>query len=223
MNLKKSNTNLNNSNIIQNNNIQNSNVLQNSMNIRNSNNSNINQSNLQQSNIVRNSMNIPNSNTEINNEQQSNIVDDNTNNLENLNMIPNSNTLNQEQPFKSYIVPQNYNMQNANYDFIFNNVNIVKSQRPPIFNRPIINQSTSKTIVQEEKTLPMKYLPEVVKEIIVDENVKTLPIIMSQKNVTFGENQDNTNNDISQENQYNPTTISYQDQSDSNQQFQYEF
>jgi len=78
-------------------------------------------------------------------------------------------------------------------------------------NKALISESTNKVLVQEN-TLPLKYLPDKINEVIVDNNVGTLPLIVGRKSVTYGTGYENTNNafGISQVSQYNPTSLSYQ-------------
>ena len=162
--------------------------------------------NLKQSNIVKNSMNMEN--LDMNpkdNLKKSNMIQ-NSMNLENINMNQNLNALNQNKIIISYN-PQNppqyfYDMPNVHYEANNNYNNINRSQSNTIFHRPLISQSVKKALIQEN-TLPSKYLPEKVNKVIVDNNIKTLPLIMSNLN--------------------NPTTISYQGPDNRNQQFQYEF
>ena len=62
-------------------------------------------------------------------------------------------------------------------DYMFQNSNIVNEEKIySSVNNAIFNQSTSDVVVQES-TLPLQYLPEQINEVIVDNNVKTLPII----------------------------------------------
>ena len=77
--------------------------------------------------------------------------------------------------------------------------------------KPVINERTSQVLVQES-TLPMKYLPEKVNKVIVDNNVGTLPLIIGRKSVTYGTGFDNMNYlmGMSQASQYNPVNFSYQ-------------
>ena len=60
---------------------------------------------------------------------------------------------------------------------MFQNSNIVNEEKIySSVNNAIFNQSTSDVVVQES-TLPLQYLPEQINDVIVDNNVKTLPII----------------------------------------------
>ena len=52
-------------------------------------------------------------------------------------------------------------------------------------NKAIVNETT-KEIVVSEKTLPVSYLPEKVNELIVDTNVRTLPLITTPNTVSYG-------------------------------------
>jgi hypothetical protein len=87
-------------------------------------------------------------------------------------------------------------------------------------NKALISESTNKVLVQEN-TLPLKYLPEKVNKVIVDNNVGTLPLIIGRKSVTYSTGLDDTNNafGISQVSQYNPTSLSYQVPNTNNYQF----
>ena len=87
-------------------------------------------------------------------------------------------------------------------------------------NKAVISESTNKVLVQEN-TLPLKYLPEKVNKVIVDNNVGTLPLIIGRKSVTYDTGFSDTNNafGISQVSQYNPTSLSYQIPNTINYQF----
>ena len=52
-------------------------------------------------------------------------------------------------------------------------------------NKAIFNETVNK-ILQSENTLPVSYLPEKVNEVIVDTNVRTLPLITTPNTVSYG-------------------------------------
>ena len=73
--------------------------------------------------------------------------------------------------------------------------------------------------------MPLQVLPEKVNNVIVENQVNTLPLITGKKSITYSQKQNDVNyNDmigVSQANQYDPTSFSYQDPININQQFQY--
>ena len=87
-------------------------------------------------------------------------------------------------------------------------------------NKALISESTNKVLVQEN-VLPLKYLPEKVNKVIVDNNVGTLPLIVGRKSITYDNGFNNTNNafGLSQVSQSNPTSFSYQVPNTANYQY----
>ena len=71
-------------------------------------------------------------------------------------------------------------------------MNINPEQNYTSYTKALSTQSTKKVLVQEN-TLPLKYLPIKVNQVIVDSNVGTLPVIDGGKKVTY---QDENNMEI---------------------------
>ena len=77
-------------------------------------------------------------------------------------------------------------------EIIDNNTNIQtldpivnQTQMTSSVNKAIFNETVNK-ILQSENTLPVSYLPEKVNEVIVDTNVRTLPLITTPNTVSYG-------------------------------------
>ena len=94
-----------------------------------------------------------------------------------------------------------------------NKLNI--NQSYPLANNPLLSKSNNKVIVQE-KILPVKYLPEKVNKVIIANNINTLPLIESRNNATYDNldinNNFNNNLGMTNVNQNNPVSMSYQPQ-----------
>ena len=126
--------------------------------------------------------------------------------------------------------------QNQNENIDFNNINfgeytqegnleeqkdiIHDEQNYSYVNKALIQESTNKVVVQEN-VLPLKYLPEKINKVIVDNNIGTLPLIVGRKSITYETGTSDTNNafGISQVSQYNPTSLSYQIPNTTNYQY----
>ena len=150
------------------------------------------------------------------NEEEQNInnnIDYNTNNVVELG-IEQYNINNENEEYNNYNIDynNNYNIdynnnENINTEEIINNenlgqnneeiyykniVNINPEQNYTSYTKALSTQSTKKVLVQEN-TLPLKYLPIKVNQVIVDSNVGTLPVIDGGKKVTY---QDENNMEI---------------------------
>ena len=142
------------------------------------------------------------------NEEEQNInnnIDYNTNNVVELG-IEQYNINNENEEYNNYNIDynNNYNIdynnnENINTEEIINNenlgqnneeiyykniVNINPEQNYTSYTKALSTQSTKKVLVQEN-TLPLKYLPIKVNQVIVDSNVGTLPVIDGGKKVTY--------------------------------------
>ena len=142
------------------------------------------------------------------NEEEQNInnnIDYNTNNVVELG-IEQYNINNENEEYNNYNIDynNNYNIdynnnENINTEEIINNenlgqnneeiyykniVNINPEQNYTSYTKALSTQSTKKVLVQED-TLPLKYLPIKVNQVIVDSNVGTLPVIDGGKKVTY--------------------------------------
>ena len=110
---------------------------------------------------------------------------------------------------------------NTNYEPMEDYKDIIhETQNYYNVNKALISESTNKVLVQEN-TLPLKYLPEKINKVIVDNNVGTLPLIIGRKSVTYSNGYEDTHNafGISQVSQYNPTSLSYQVPNTNNYQY----
>ena len=76
------------------------------------------------------------------------------------------------------IIDNNTNIQTL--DPIVNQAQVTSS-----VNKAIFNETVNK-ILQSENTLPVSYLPEKINEVIVDSNVRTLPLITTPHTVSYG-------------------------------------
>lgn len=134
------------------------------------------------------------------------------------NQIPNEN----EYVDENNINLEEYNQgENINAELLQGYQDIIHdTQNYSYVNKAVVNESTNKVLVQES-TLPLKYLPEKVNEVIVDNNVGTLPLIIGRKSVTYSTGFDNMNNvmGLSQASQYNPVSLSYQIPNNTNYQY----
>ena len=126
--------------------------------------------------------------------------------------------------------------QNQNENIDFNNINFGEytqegnleeqkdithdEQNYSYVNKALIQESTNKVVVQEN-VLPLKYLPEKINKVIIDNNIGTLPLIVGRKSITYETGTSDTNNafGISQVTQYNPTSLSYQIPNTTNYQY----
>ena len=70
------------------------------------------------------------------------------------------------------------------YNASENTLNINHEQNFTSYSNALLTESTSKILFQE-KTLPIKYLPQKINQVIVDNNVSTLPLIDAGKKVTY--------------------------------------
>ena len=99
----------------------------------------------------------------------------------------------------------NENKNNKKNKIINFNKNNIR-QLSPYVKKPLISKSTN-NIFHQKITLPIKYLPIKITKSIVDNNIITLPVIHSTKNIKYNPSKDN--NDInnilgcSQINKYN--------------------
>lgn len=219
-------------NLQQNKSIVNSNLMQKSNLFPNP--SMVQNSMVQKSGVIPNQSQVYNSNVL----QQSNVIQNqdmvhNSNIIKKSNIIQNSRTLNsniiqKEDIFNSPEIHKNTNNtnnQNLNLSSQYNyeNANRNINTDMPVFQKPIVSQSTNKAIIQEN-ILPLKYLPEKVNNVIYDNNVSSLPIIEGKKAITYSTipsyNKNNLNT-LSQVNQFNTTTISYQGPYIKNQLYQF--
>ena len=134
------------------------------------------------------------------NEEEQNInnnIDYNTNNVVELG-IEQYNINNENEEYNNYNIDYNNN-ENINTEEIINNenlgqnneeiyykniVNINPEQNYTSYTKALSTQSTKKVLVQEN-TLPLKYLPIKVNQVIVDSNVGTLPLIDGGKKITY--------------------------------------
>ena len=93
------------------------------------------------------------------------------------------------------------NITYVNQNFSFGNYN----------NNNVINESINK-VLMEENILPLKYLPEKVNKVIVDNNIGTLPLIIGRKILSYSTGYNNANNlmGLSKVSQYKPLSLSYQ-------------
>ena len=79
----------------------------------------------------------------------------------------------------------NENLGQNNEEIYYKNiVNINPEQNYTSYTKALSTQSTKKVLVQEN-TLPLKYLPIKVNQVIVDSNVGTLPVIDGGKKVSY--------------------------------------
>ena len=142
------------------------------------------------------------------NEEEQNINNNigyNTNNVVELG-IEQYNINNENEEYNNYNIDynNNYNIdynnnENINTEEIINNenlgqnneeiyykniVNINPEQNYTSYTKALSTQSTKKVLVQEN-TLPLKYLPIKVNQVIVDSNVGTLPVIDGGKKVSY--------------------------------------
>ena len=79
----------------------------------------------------------------------------------------------------------NENLGQNNEEIYYKNiVNINPEQNYTSYTKTLSKQSTKKVLVQEN-TLPLKYLPIKVNQVIVDSNVGTLPVIDGGKKVSY--------------------------------------
>ena len=137
------------------------------------------------------------------NDSQNQLNSKNQVQAQNSNMLQKSNishysNVNQNNTFSSQqnIFPQQINAPTYNYPIGVTNIqmentnNANAGQNSIVFQKPIINQSTTQTVTQTN-ILPIQYLPEIRKEPIFENNVNTLPLITS--NNTLGIAQDQYN------------------------------
>ena len=144
---------------------------------------------------------------DFNNEKEVEISCDNQNEENNINNdINNDNNINNyteqnEHNYSYEIMNTNENLESneINIDHILNNndiinqgeqfnlqneVNVFPEQNVTSYNDKILTESTKKTLIQEN-TLPLKYLPEKVNNVIYDNDINTLPLIDAGKKITY--------------------------------------
>ena len=162
----------------------------------------------------KNEIETNNNNNEIetNNNKNEIEINNNNNEIENNNIYTNENNiqLNEENIQDTNIIYDtniNYEAnENNNYDEILNNadingqnieqinfentLNINHEQNFTSYSNALLTESTSKILFQE-KTLPIKYLPQKINQVIVDNNVSTLPLIDAGKKVTYVSSSEN--------------------------------
>jgi len=142
-------------------------------------------------------------NNEINdNEEYDNNYNENKNNVYNINYnYSNENVADNKD--SDMIQENNYN-NNINLDEVLKNsqteqanvenaINTSLQQNYISYTGPLITQSTNKPLIQE-RTLPLKYLPQKINKVIIDSNVSTLPLIDAGKKITYVSMNENANN-----------------------------
>ena len=110
---------------------------------------------------------INNDNNNINENLESNEIMNNNNEINIDHILNNNDIINQGEQF---------NLQNE--------VNVFPEQNVTSYNDKILTESTKKTLIQEN-TLPLKYLPEKVNNVIYDNDINTLPLIDAGKKITY--------------------------------------
>ena len=104
----------------------------------------------------------------------------NTNeNLENNEIMNNNNEINID-----HILNNNDIINQGEQFNLQNEVNVFPEQNVTSYNDKILTESTKKTLIQEN-TLPLKYLPEKVNNVIYDNDINTLPLIDAGKKITY--------------------------------------
>jgi len=136
-------------------------------------------------NININENNNPNYSYEI-------VYDENYQNNENYNIELNNN-INNDINIDEII--KNSEIKNENIE---NNINIIPDHDFTSYTKALLTESTNKTLIQE-KTLPLKYLPQKINKVIIDNNINTLPLIDAGKKITYI---NSTENNIYDNNQY---------------------
>ena len=145
---------------------------------------------------------------DFNNEKEVEISCDNQNEENNINNDINNDNNNinnyaeqNEHNYSYEIMNTNENLESneINIDHILNNndiinqgeqfnlqneVNVFPEQNVTSYNDKILTESTKKTLIQEN-TLPLKYLPEKVNNVIYDNDINTLPLIDAGKKITY--------------------------------------
>ena len=160
----------------------------------------------------------------VNNNNDKNNDDNNANNNPNNNIVNNNNINENNNPNYSYEIVydenyqnnENYNIElnnNINNDInideilknseiknenIENNINIIPDHDFTSYTKALLTESTNKTLIQE-KTLPLKYLPQKINKVIIDNNINTLPLIDAGKKITYINSNENN---IYDNNQY---------------------
>ena len=119
------------------------------------------------------------------------------------------------------------NIQNQNYNSMAlsgnKNINININRNYPMVHKPVVNERKNKVIIQE-KILPIKYLPEKVNKAIIENSINTLPVIQSQKNVTYKNNTNiNSHFGINNPNRNNLGSMLYQTQMINNNNYNMSF
>ena len=72
--------------------------------------------------------------------------------------------------------------------------NIIPDHDFTSYTKALLTESTNKTLIQE-KTLPLKYLPQKINKVIIDNNINTLPLIDAGKKITYINSSENNIND----------------------------
>ena len=129
-------------------------------------------------NINTNINNIINNDYYNDENKENNIIQEN-NNIINVDKIVENSNVNEQK-------------EEINYE---NMMNINNEQNYTSYNNALLTESTKKTLIQEN-ILPLKYLPQKVNKVIIDNNVSTLPLIDVGKKITYFTSQENINSDI---------------------------
>ena len=135
--------------------------------------------------------NINNINNDINNDNNiNNYTEQNEHNYSYEIMNPNENLesneiMNNNNEINIDHILNNNDIINQGEQFnLQNEVNVFPEQNVTSYNDKILTESTKKTLIQEN-TLPLKYLPEKVNNVIYDNDINTLPLIDAGKKITY--------------------------------------
>ena len=127
------------------------------------------------------------------NDNTNNINDINYNNIDNyventdINIVGenNNDNINYEE-----ILKQSGEMEQNEQINLENTVNINPQQNYTSYTDALFTESTKQALVQES-TLPLKYLPQKVNKVIIDNNISTLPLIDAGKKITYSTSAEN--------------------------------